>query len=397
MTRPIIVGVGMSKFGRQPDSTLKSLAGGAAAAALADAGMERGEIECVFAANVGAGLITGQEGIRGQVSLKEIGLGGMPLFNVENACASGSSAVHLAAKYLASGAAQTALVVGYEKMSAPDKSLAFKAIDACGDVEEIAAIKNSLGPEGAGRSVFMDFYARKVRKYLAESGATKRHLAAVAAKNHCNGIDNEHAHFRTAQTVDSVLASREIVDPLHLLMCSPVSDGGAALVLATEEWAKAHGRAGPAIAASKLRSDSFSNADSQVRRLASEAYREAGIGPDDVDLAEVHDGSAPGEVFAYEELGFAEPGRGWTLVEDGTVFRGGRRPVNAGGGLIARGHPLGATGVAQICELAWQLRGDAGALQVRGARTAVAHCLGGQAAFGKTTGAAAMSIVVLAA
>jgi acetyl-CoA acetyltransferase len=397
MTRPIIVGVGMSKFGRQPESTLKSLAGCAAAAALADAGMEREEIECVFAANVGAGLITGQEGIRGQVALKETGLGGMPLFNVENACASGSSAVHLASKYLASGAAETALVIGYEKMSAPDKSLAFKAIDACGDVEEIAAIKNALGPDGAGRSVFMDFYAQKVRKYLAESGATKRHLAAVAAKNHCNGIDNEHAHFRSAQTVESVLESREVVDPLHLLMCSPVSDGGAAVVLATENWAKAHCRAGPAIAASKLSSDSFSNAESQVRKLAFEAYREAGLGVDDIDLAEVHDGSAPGEIFAYEELGFAEPGRGWTLIDEGIVFRGGRRPVNVGGGLIARGHPLGATGVAQICELAWQLRGDAGPRQVRGARAAVAHCLGGQVAFGKTTGAAAMSIVVLAA
>lgn len=397
MTRPTIVGVGMSKFGRQPDSTLKSLAGHAAFAALSDAGIEASEVDCVFAANVGAGLITGQEGIRGQVSLKEIGLGGMPLFNVENACASGSSGVHLASKYLASGAAETALVIGYEKMSVPDKSLAFKAIDACGDVDEIAAIKNALGPEGVGRSVFMDFYASKVRKYLAASGATKRHLAAVAAKNHCNGIDNEYAHFRSAQTVESVLESREIVDPLHLLMCSPVSDGAAAVVLATENWARSHGKIGPVIAATKLRSDSFSNTESQVRRLADEAYREAGLGPDDMDLAEVHDGSAPGEVFAYEELGFAQPGLGWTLVEDGSVFRGGRRPVNAGGGLIARGHPLGATGVAQICELAWQLRGEAGARQVHGARAAVAHCLGGQVAFGKTTGAAAMSIIVLAA
>jgi acetyl-CoA acyltransferase len=397
MTRPIIAGVGMHRFGRQPDSTLQSLAGHAATVALADAGMEIGQIECVFGANVGAGLITGQEGIRGQVALKDVGIGGMPLFNVENACASGSTAIHLAAKYLASGAAETALVVGYEKMTAPDKSLALKAIDACGDVEEIAAIKKALGPEGAGRSVFMDFYSRKVNKYLADSGATKQHLAAVAAKNHCNGVDNEFAHFRAPQTIESVLASREIVDPLHLLMCSPVSDGAAAVVLVTEAWAKANGRAGPAIAATRLRSDSFSNAGSQVWALALEAYREAGIGPEDIDVAEVHDGSAAGEIFAYEELGFAEPGRGWTLVEDGTVFRGGRRPVNAGGGLIARGHPLGATGVVQICELALQLRGEAGPGQVGNARRAVAHCLGGQVAFGKTTGAAAMSIIILAA
>ena len=354
MTRPIIIGVGMTRFGRQPDSSLRSLAGGAASAALADAGIEADEVGCVFGANVGAGLITGQEGVRGQVSLKEIGLGGMPLFNVENACASGSSAVHLAAKYLESGAAETALVVGYEKMSAPDKSLAFKAIDACGDVDEIAAIKAGLGPDGAGRSVFMDFYAGKVRKYLSESGATKRHLAAAAAKNHCNGVDNEHAHFRARQTIESVLESREVVDPLHLLMCSPVSDGAAALVLATESWAREHGRSGPVIAASRVRSDSFSKSGSQVRDLAFETYRDAGLGVDDIGLAEVHDGSSPGEIFAYEELGFAEPGRGWTLLEDGSVFRGGRRPVNVGGGLIARGHPLGATGVAHVCELAFQ-------------------------------------------
>lgn len=397
MSRPIIAGIGVQPFGRNLDSTLKSLAGGAATAALADAGMEAGQIDCIFSANVGAGLITGQEGIRGQVALKEAGLGGTPFFNVENACASGSSAIHLAAMYIKSGAAETALVVGFEKMSAPDRTLALKAIDACGDVEEIAAIKNALGPDGASRSVFMDFYARKVLKYLDESGATRRHLAAVAAKNHCNGVDNPYAHFRAPQTVDSVLASREIVDPLHLLMCSPVSDGAAAVVLVSEKWAKAHGIAGPAIASSRLRSDDFSNGPSQVGRLAEEAYREAGLKPESINVAEVHDGSAAGEIFAYEELGFAKPGRGWTLLDDGTVFRGGRLPVNVGGGLIARGHPLGATGVVQVCELASQLRGSAGPRQVPNARAAVAHCLGGQVAFGKTSGAAAMSVIVLVA
>jgi len=397
MTRPIIAGIGVHPFGRNLDSTLKSLAGAAATSALADAGIEAGEIDCIFTANVGAGLITGQEGIRGQVALKEVGLGGTPFFNVENACASGSSAIHLAAMYLKSGAAETALVVGFEKMSATDRTLALKAIDACGDVEEILEIKSELGPEGSSRSIFMDFYARKVRKYLAESGATKRHLAAVAAKNHCNGVDSEYAHFRAPQTVDSVLASREIVDPLHLLMCSPVSDGAAALVLVSEKWAKVHGVVGPAIASSRLRSDDFSEGLSQVSRLAQEAYMEAGLNPESIDLAEVHDGSAAGEIFAYEELGFAKPGRGWTLVEDGTVFRGGRLPVNVGGGLIARGHPLGATGVAQVCELTSHLRGAAGPRQVPNARAAVAHCLGGQVAFGKTSGAAAMSVMILVA
>lgn len=397
MTSPLIIGVGMTSFGRQPDSSLKSLAGGAAAAALDDAGLEAAEIETIFASNVGAGLITGQEAVRAQVSLKQIGLGGVPTFNVENACASGSSAIHLATQYLAAGAAQTALVVGYEKMTAPDKSLAFKAINACGDIDEIAEIEAGYADDGKARSVFMDFYAEKVRKYMAWSGATKRHLAEIAAKNHTNGVSNDYAQFRNAQTADTVLASREIVDPLHLLMCSPVSDGAGAVVLATPEWAAANGRTGPKVAASKLRSDSFSQSDAQVRRIAQEAYDQAGVSPSDVDVAEVHDGSAPGELFAYEELGLAQSGEGWKLLEEGAVYRGGRVPVNPSGGLTARGHPLGATGVAQICELAWQLRGDAGDRQVQGAEVAVAHCLGGQSSFGKTTGAAAMSITVLTA
>jgi acetyl-CoA acyltransferase len=397
MKNPIIIGAGLSSFGRQTDSTLKSLAGLAVERALQDAQLDAAAIECVFAANVGAGLITGQEGIRGQVSLKDVGIGGMPLFNVENACASGSSAIHLAVRYIASGAAETALVVGYEKMTAPDKSLALKAIDACGDIDEIAAIKNALGPDGAQRSVFMDFYAKKVLRYLHESGATRQHLAQVAAKNHTNGVANPYAQFRKARTPEEVLASREIVDPLHLLMCSPVSDGAAAVVIVSAEWAKAHGRQGPSVVASRLRSDSFASGESQVRKVAQEAYLDAGLKPSDVDVAEVHDGSAPGEIFAYEELGLAEPGQGWRLVEDRSVFMGGRIPVNPSGGLLARGHPLGATGVAQVCELTWQLRGDAGERQVPGARVGLAHCLGGQVSFGKTSGAAAMSIILMAA
>jgi acetyl-CoA acetyltransferase len=387
----------MSQFGRQPESSLKSLAGDAVTAALTDSGIEAGEIEAVFASNVGAGIITGQEAVRGQVSLKQIGIGGVPMFNIENACASGSSAVHLATHYIKSGAAQAVVAVGYEKMTAPDKSLAFKAIDACGDIEEIAEIKASYGEDQRARSVFMDFYANKINKYMAASGAEKKHLAEIAAKNHTNGVDNAYAQFRKAQTADDVLESREIVDPLHLLMCSPISDGGAAVILSTPEWAKERGLSGPSLASSKIKSDSFSNSVSQVGTIAQEAYEEAGISPADIDVAEVHDGSAPGELFAYEDLGLAAPGEGWKLIDEGAVFRGGRVPVNPSGGLIARGHPLGATGVAQICELAWQLRGDAEGRQVPGAKTAVAHCLGGQTSFGQTTGAAAMSITVLTA
>ena len=392
---PLIVGVGMTPFGKFADQSLRQLAAAAAKAALADARIGPEALDAVFASNSGAGLITGQESVRGQVSLKEAGIGGAPLFNVENACASGSSAVHLAAAYIRAGAAQCVLAIGYEKMAVADKAAPFRAIEACSDVEEMAALKAALGPEGAKRSIFMDYYSEKVRKYFAASGATARHLAAIAAKNHCNGALNPYAQSRTPQTADSVLASRAVVDPLTLLMCSPISDGAAALVVASPAWARAHGLAGPEIAASAVRTDSFSSEGSQTADTARLAYAQAGISPRDIHVAEVHDATAAGELFGYEDIGIAAPGEGWKLVDEGAVALGGRVPVNPSGGLLARGHPLGATGVAQLCELAWQLRGTAGARQVKGARVAVAQCSGGQSAFGRTSGAAAMSVTVL--
>lgn len=394
---PLIVGVGMSQFGRQPDVTLKQLAATAAKAALADARIGLEVLEAVFAANAGAGLITGQESVRGQVSLKDAGIGGAPLFNVENACASGSSAVHLAVQYIRAGAAQCVLAIGYEKMVVEDRMAPFRALEACSDVEEVAALKARLAP-GSNRSIFMDSYAMKVNKYFAASkGGSVKHIAAIAAKNHSNGVLNPYAQFRKAQTVASVLASRPIVDPLTLLMCSPISDGAAAVVIASPEWARARGLDGPEIAATAIRSDSFKAEWSQIHDTALQAFRAAGIGPQDIQVAEVHDGTSAGELLAYEELGLAPRGEGWKLVDEGATGLGGRVPVNPSGGLLARGHPLGATGTAQICELTWQLRGAAGERQVKGARVAVAQCSGGQASFGKTSGSAAMSVMVLCA
>jgi acetyl-CoA acyltransferase len=394
---PLIVGVGMTPFGRLTDSTLSDLACGAARAALLDAGIDESALEAVFASNSAAGLLTGQESIRGQVSLKPAGIGGVPIFNVENACASGSSALHLAAHYIASGGADCVLVIGYEKMVTGDKAAPYRAIDACSDLAELAALKAKLGPDAARRSIFMDFYAEKVLRYFQTSGATGRHLAAIAAKNHNNGALNPHAQFQSPQTVESVLASRSVVDPLTVLMCSPISDGGAALVLVSPQWAKAHRTTGPQVAATLFATDSFSTTGSQTAALAERAYAKAGIRPQDIHVAEVHDATAAGELFEYEDLGLAAPGEGWRLVDNGDVFLGGRCPVNPSGGLLARGHPLGATGVAQLCELTWQLRGTAGKRQVEGARVGVAQCAGGQSSFGKTSGAAAMSIIVVRA
>jgi acetyl-CoA acetyltransferase len=387
----------MIPFGKFPALSLSDMACGAARAAMADCGIEAGQIDAVFSSNSAAGILTGQESIRGQVSLKAAGIGGAPLFNVENACASGSSAVHLAVNYILAGAAHCVLVVGHEKMVTQDKGLAFKALEACSDIEELAALQSSLGPDGAQRSIFMDYYAKKVQTYFEASGASANHLAAIAAKNHFNGSLNPNAQFKTPRTTGDVLAARVIVDPLTLLMCSPISDGAAALVIVSSQWAANHQKSGPQIVATAFATDSFETDTPQMAVLAQRAYRLAKIEPSDIHVAEVHDATAAGELFEYENLGLAKPYEGWRLIEEGHTAIGGRIPVNPSGGLLARGHPIGATGVAQICELGWQLRGDAGDRQVKGARVGVAQCAGGQSAFGRTSGAAALCLTVVRA
>ncbi|MDH3689046.1 MAG: thiolase family protein [Gammaproteobacteria bacterium] len=391
----VITGVGMTKFGKALERSLKDLAGEAISKAIADAGLAKEDLGCVFASNSVAGVMTGQEAVRGQVSLKSSGIGGIPLFNIENACASGSSAFHLADVYVRGGMADVALVVGFEKMVHPDKAVSFKALETCTDVEELAALQRRLGAADKGRSIFMDLYAEKVRAYLKKSEATPNHLAAIAAKNHCNGANNTHAQYQKRHDVESVLGSRTIVEPLTLLMCSPLSDGAAAIVLVSSDWAKSHGVDGPKVAATGITSDSLESEGSQVAALARRVYERAGINGADVDLAEVHDATAAGELFAYEDLDLAPRGEGWRLIDEGDVFIGGRVPVNPSGGLIARGHPIGATGIAQLCELTWQLRGEAGVRQVQGVEVAVAHNRGGRVANEMTSGSAAMSIIVL--
>lgn len=396
-TLPVVVGTGMTSFGRHLDRPLASLVGEAVQAALVDARIAMSAIDAVCFGNSADGLLNGQESIRGQVALKPLGLGGPPVYNVENACATGASAVQLAWHLIRAGAARCVLVVGSEKMFTADKGAAMRAVEACCDIDELATVKAQALAAGSQGSIFMDFYARKALRYFESHGGSERHLAMIAAKNHSAGANNPWAQSRTPRTVDEVLASRNIADPIRLLMCAPVSDGACAMILAHPQWASAQGLAGPCISAVALATDDFSDRDSQMARVCGQAYAAAGISPDAINVAEVHDATAAGELFEYESLGLAEPGRGWTLLEDGQVMPGGRCPVNPSGGLIARGHPLGATGVAQVIELSLQLSGRAGARQVSGARIGVAQCAGGQSAFARTSGAAAMSCIVLQA
>jgi acetyl-CoA acetyltransferase len=227
----------------------------------------------------------------------------------------------------------------------------------------------------------MDIYAGMARDYMKLSGATPKHFAEVVVKNQHNGGLNPRAQYGGDLTVDDVLGSRSVVYPLTLLMCSPISDGAAAVLLASEEAAKRHSLSGPRIRASVVRSgyrhDKSDPTAGSAGRAASAAYEEAGLGPDELDCVEVHDASAPAELMIYEQVGFAPPGGGPELLESGRTRLDGNLPVNTSGGLLSKGHPIGATGVAQICEATWQLRGDASARQVAGAKVAMTQNGGG--------------------
>lgn len=371
MREVYLAGAGMTRFGRRPEASLKALTAEATAAALTDAGVEPGDIEAVYFANAIGGAITHQEMVAGQVALRPIGIGGVPIVNVENACASASTALGLGMQAIASGTAERVLCVGAEKMSHRDKAWALAAIGRAVDVE---AVFGADGPQPGGRSYFMDIYAGEARELLASSGATPGDFAAVAAKNHSNGARNPHAQHGRTMSVEEVLAARMIVDPLTLPMCSPLSDGAAAVVLCSAE---ARGDADVVRLVTSVLVSGGGAAGSASSRAARTAYERAGMGPRDIDLVELHDAAAPAEIIAYEALGLAEPGEGVGLLRDGHTRLGGRTPVNPSGGLLSKGHPIGATGLAQAVEAVEQLRGRAGARQVEGARTALTHNGGG--------------------
>jgi acetyl-CoA acetyltransferase len=346
-------------------------------AALGDAGVTAAEVDQVFYGNAAAGVVSGQEMIRAEASLRNTGLDGKPMFNIENACASGSSALNLARLSVASGQVETALVVGVEKLTHEDKAISFGAFTKAVDLDEPM-------PEGVTRgtgSVFMDLYAAKARKWMAATGAEASDFARVVVKSRHAGSLNPRAQFRKVTTVDEVLASRMISDPLTLFMCSSIGDGGAAVLVCSEEFAAKHDIRPVYLRASSIVSATADGSGELVAvRAARAAYEEAGIGPSDVDVAELHDASAPAELIHYENLGFCAPGDAPKLIRSGETDIGGRISVNPSGGLLSRGHPLGATGVAQIVELTEQLRGTAGARQRPGARVALAENNGGQLA-----------------
>jgi acetyl-CoA acyltransferase len=385
----VVAGVGMTRFSKFLDRGVRSLAEEAVGSALQDAGVEPAGVQIAFFSNAVGGLITGQEMIPGQAALRHTGLLGVPLFNVENACASASSAFHLAWMTVASGMNDVALAVGAEKLTHPDKTVSFRAIGTAVDLEQLHELTATTeGDKGGGpqdgerekRSFFMDVYATMARQYMRSSGATVEDFAEVAVKNHLHGTLNPYAQYREAVTRQDVLVSREIAGPLTLLMCSPIGDGAAAAVLCSRQAARKLEVTNPVrVRASVVVSgrDRKPGEETAVERAAERAYETAGIAPSDLDVVEVHDAAAPAELMVYEELGLCGKGEGPSLLASGATRLGGRQPVNPSGGLLSKGHPIGATGIGQIVEVVWQLRGQAGDRQVDGARVGLTENGGG--------------------
>lgn len=396
MTDIYIAGIAMTVFGRHFERSLEDLAREALDSALKDAGAQVQDIGTAFYAGITNGPLQGQFAIPGQVVLGKLGIEGVPVYNIDNGCAAGSSAFALAVQSLQAGVTDVALAIGAEKMNVEDKLSVLKLMEAgwdVGRVEENYARLIQLGegivaPDGSESpkpySKFMSIYAALCRNHMKKWGTTQRQIAAVSAKNHAHSVHNPWSQFRKSFTIDEVLAAPPITYPLTLPMCAPVSDGSAAAIICTEEGLRRIGADRSRcikVAASVVRSAtgrSIEQHDQNLARLAAnKAYEIAGIGPGDIDVAEVHDAAAMGEIIQVENLGFAEMGEGGPAAERGDFTIGGRIPVNPSGGLESKGHPLGATGIGQLYELVTQLRGEAGARQVEGARHAIQENGGG--------------------
>jgi acetyl-CoA acetyltransferase len=391
-----IAGIATTVFGRHLDRPVHDLARDALEGAVKDAGCGIADIGVAFYSGITQGPLQGQVAIPGQVVLGKIGIDSIPIFNVESACASGSAAFHLAVQSLRAGTTDVALALGAEKMNVLDKARAFSLFEGGWDVsrseenqqilEQMTqgmAVPEPLRSSESG-SAFVAISAALCRLHMKNYGTTQRQIAAVSAKNHRHSVLNPYAQFRRTFSVEEILAARPVIYPLTVPMCAPLADGAAAAILCTEEGLERIGAdRGRCIrvSASVLRSFGRRRLDEPERHVArlaaQQAYEQAGLGPEDMDVAEIHDATAMGEIIQVESLGFVPAGQGGPAAERGEFALGGRLPVNTSGGLESKGHPLGATGLGQLYELTTQLRGEAGARQVPGARHAIQENDGG--------------------
>jgi acetyl-CoA acetyltransferase len=418
-----VIGVGHIKFGKNFDQTVKSMTGESLKLALKDCELQKKDIQAAWFSNSGWGQSEFQHCIRGQVALSANGLDKIPIINVENACASGSTAFHSAWTAIKAGLYDCVLAIGTEKMyyetypvgsptgikgvsgpmmgfiSGTDVERTLKTIDLLkkqiqqGNEEAAKKSGNEGKTKKKSHSVFMDFYAMGARQHMKTHGTTQKQIAMIAAKNHNNSTMNPLAQYTFPQTIDQVLEDYVVAYPLTRAMCAPIGDGSAAAILCSEDYLEKN----PDLKdrsilprASILRSGSWKR-DNVCERAVTAAYDVTGLKPEDIDVAEVHDATAYAELNVIEQLGFCPIGQGGPFVESGATQIDGKIPVNPSGGLLARGHPIGASGLAQIYELVTQLRGEAGKRQVKDAKIALAHNGGGTIG----TGEAALCIHIL--
>ena len=407
-----IIGVGMIKFGKYLDKGIKALTGEALDLVLKDCGATLDDIEAAWFSNSSWGIASFQHCIRGQVALSANGLSGIPITNVENACASASTALNAAWMAIKAGQFDCVLAMGVEKLHSQDRAATMTGFISGTDVEVtmqlIAQFQEQekkrkeeqaklLGEKAAeekpgGHSSFMDLYAMGARLHMERYGSTQRQLAVISAKAHNNSTMNPLAQYTFPMTVDEVMADREVAWPLTRAMCAPIGDGAAAAIVCSKKYMKKLGKnRAVRIRASVLKSGRREGENDICARASNAAYAMAGIGPQDIGVAEVHDATAFGELYQTEQMGFCPIGEGGKFAEKGETSLGGKIPINPSGGLMARGHPIGASGLAQIYELVTHLRGEADQRQVSGCRIAMAENGGGFLGMGE----AAMAIHIL--
>jgi benzoylsuccinyl-CoA thiolase BbsB subunit len=357
-----VIGVGIIPFGKYPETNITDLGWPAVKAAIKDAGIEPRRIRAVYSGTARGGAMVGQR-IMGR-----LGLAGLPIVNVENACSSSSSAMAQGVLAVSSGAYDIVLVIGVEKLT----KFGGGTLPLDEDDWEVR-----LGLSMPA------LYAMRAQRYMHDYGIGLKDVAAVSVKNRKNGALNPDAQMRKEVTVEEVLASRIIADPFTLLQCCPTGDGAAAIILASNKVAKQLRSDPIEVRASHLTSGRFMSGFRDMTspeitvRGAREVFEESGLGPEDIDVAEVHDAFSIAELIYYEAFGFCGRGEGAGLLKSGATSIGGRIPINPSGGLLAKGHPVGATGAAQVVEIVRQLRGEAGPRQVEGARVGMTHATGG--------------------
>ncbi len=372
MREVAIIGVGMTRFGELWNDSLRGMFAEAASGALADAGADH--LDGLYVGNMAAGQFVGQEHI-GPLMASEIGMAGIPATRVESACASGGAALRIAFLEVASGMSDLVMAAGVEKMNDSP------------DVTEILATAADQELEAYHGATFPALYALIARSHMETYGTTIEDLSWVSVKNHRHGAMNPRAQFRREVTLEQVMNSSKVADPLRLLHCSPVSDGAAAVLLCPLDQAAKYTDKPVKILGTGLATASLNLADRNspaildaVKDSAVHAYEMAGLGPADIQVAEVHDCFAIAEICCIEALGLVEQGKGGAAAREGFTALGGKVPVNTSGGLKSKGHPVGATGIAQVIEIVEQLRGESGDRQVHGVKIGLAQNMGGSGA-----------------